>query len=69
MKYEVRKATSWGTFAIAPNGKGQPVKVVDADDLKDADGVPLPADVVQHMIRRMVLVPVAADTPPEPPKE
>lgn len=60
MKYEVRKAASWGTFAIAPAGRGQPAKVVDAADLKVADGKPLPADVVQLLVRRQVLVPLTA---------
>jgi hypothetical protein len=60
VKYEVRKAASWGTFAVAPGPKGGPVKVVDATDLKDADGKPLPADVVQLLVRRQVLVPLTA---------
>lgn len=61
MKYQVLKAGSTGTFAIAPAPKGGPVKVVDAADLKDADGKPLPADVVQLFVRRKVLVPLPAD--------
>lgn len=58
MKYQVLKAASWGAFAVAPAPKEGPVKVVDAADLKDADGKPLPGDVVQLLVRRKVLVPV-----------
>lgn len=62
MKYHVHKAASWGTFAIAPAGSGQPLKVVTAADLKDSDGNPLPADVVQLLVRKKVLSPLPADT-------
>jgi len=65
VKYRVDRAFAWGTFAIAPAGSGQPAKVVDAADLKDADGQPLPGDVIQLQVRRKVLVPLDADTPRE----
>ena len=71
MKYRVEKKGQWKAFVIEPNPPGHPdgPKVVAAADLKDADGQPLPSDVVQYLIRRMVLVPLAADTPPEAAKE
>jgi len=67
VKYRVDKKANGKGWSVEPNPSGHPdgPRVVDAADLKDADGNVLPADVVQLLVRRQVLVPLAADTPPK----
>lgn len=67
MKYRVDKKGNGKGWSIEPNPPDHPngPKVIDATDLKDGDGKPLPSDVVQLLIRRQVIVPLAADTPPK----
>jgi len=67
VKYRVDRKGQGKGFVIEPNPPGHPdgPKVIDSADLKDADGNPLPSDVIQLLIRRQVLVPLKADTPPK----
>lgn len=56
MKYAVKKDCDWKSFN-ARAGKGKDV-LLDAADLKTADGEPLPPAVVEEMTKTGCLVPV-----------
>lgn len=50
MKYRVLKACGWKTWNVVPPKGGKPL-VIDAADLKTADGTPLPPDVVARLVK------------------
>lgn len=56
MKYRVLKFCSWKSFAAEPGRVAG--DVLDAADLKTADGQPLPADVVAVMVSTRCLDPI-----------
>lgn len=56
MKYRVKKACDWKSFAAKP-APGKEL-VLDAADLKTADGEPLPANVIEIMVKAGCLEPV-----------
>lgn len=61
MKYRILRDCDWKTFAARTAADGQTPVVIDAADLKTADGKPLPAEVVAHLVTVKALVPAPAD--------
>lgn len=55
-KYRVLKECSRGTFSATPAKAGKPPLILDAADLKTAEGEPLPPDVVAFLVRTKCLV-------------
>jgi hypothetical protein len=63
MRYTILRDCDWKTFAARTAADGQPPAVIDAADLKTADGKPLPADVVAHLVNVKSLQPITETDP------